>query len=168
MVEHQPSKLDTWVRFPSPAPTSGQSPFGSVSVDSLRLTPKTALTPLPLLSKPEPVLGSGFGIMNSGDIRSVTFVLPFNPEAERLRGWFLGARAHSLAPPIKTGARLGSGFGFYTGSKKAGPGAGFWAQYGLRGTCISVRNSEALLVKPWSIMVISSAGPSGLRPRSSM
>ena len=29
MVEHQPSKLDTWVRFPSPAP----NPFGQVGLN---------------------------------------------------------------------------------------------------------------------------------------
>ena len=36
----------------SQTPSSEQSPFGSVSGARLRLMPKTALTPLPLLSKP--------------------------------------------------------------------------------------------------------------------
>ena len=36
--------------------SSAQSPFGSVSGASLRLPPKTALTPLPLLSNPKLVL----------------------------------------------------------------------------------------------------------------
>ena len=35
MVEHQPSKLDTWVRFPSPA-LAGLSIFGQAKKDRLR------------------------------------------------------------------------------------------------------------------------------------
>ena len=55
MAEHQLPKLNTRVRFPSPAPASAQSPLDSVSGGRLRLLPKTASAPLRLLSKSRPL-----------------------------------------------------------------------------------------------------------------
>ena len=55
MVEHQLPKLNTRVRFPSPAPASAQSPLDSVSGGRLRLLPKTASVPLRLLSRSRPL-----------------------------------------------------------------------------------------------------------------
>ena len=55
MAEHQLPKLNTRVRFPSPAPASAQSPLDSVSGGRLRLLPKTASVPLRLLSKSRPL-----------------------------------------------------------------------------------------------------------------
>ena len=45
MVESQPSKLVAWVRFPSPAPASGQSPFRTGHPAGIPCS-----IPLPLLS----------------------------------------------------------------------------------------------------------------------
>ena len=55
MAEHQLPKLNTRVRFPSPAPASAQSPLDSVSGGRLRLLPKTASVPLRLLSRSRPL-----------------------------------------------------------------------------------------------------------------
>ena len=153
MVEHQPSKLDTRVRFPSPAPASEQIPLRCVPGHSRRLSPGTsaplhlfflstpkpcgfgvgffegsALTPLPLLSKPEPALGSGFGIMNSGNIRSVTFVLPFAPEASWLRGRFFGGLRSLPCPSFQNRSPSGLRFWFdFRPRSLVASGAVFWA-----------------------------------------
>ena len=60
MAERQLPKLNTRVRFPSPAPASAQSPLNFVSGNSLRLLPKTAFAPLRLLPNPKP---TGFGFV---------------------------------------------------------------------------------------------------------
>ena len=53
MAERQLPKLNTRVRFPSPAPASAQSPLNYVSGNSLWLLPKTAFAPLRLLPNPK-------------------------------------------------------------------------------------------------------------------
>ncbi len=72
MAERQLPKLNTRVRFPSPAPASAQSPLNFVSGNSLRLLPKTAFTTLRLLSNPKH-FGFGFVFSFARKVRSTTF-----------------------------------------------------------------------------------------------
>ena len=72
MAERQLPKLNTRVRFPSPAPASAQSPLNYVSGNSLRLLPKTAFAPLRLLSNPKH-FGFGFVFSFARKDRSTTF-----------------------------------------------------------------------------------------------
>ena len=53
------------VQVPMPAPASGQSPFGFVSGNSLRLLPKTALTSLPLLPNPKHLASDLFFLLRA-------------------------------------------------------------------------------------------------------
>ena len=72
MAERQLPKLNTRVRFPSPAPASAQSPLGFVSGNSLRLLPKTAFAPLRLLPNPKH-FGFGFVFSFARKVRSTSF-----------------------------------------------------------------------------------------------
>ena len=72
MAERQLPKLNTRVRFPSPAPASAQSPLNSVFGNSLRLLPKTAFTTLRLLSNPKH-FGFGFVFSFARKVRSTSF-----------------------------------------------------------------------------------------------
>ena len=90
MAERQLPKLNTRVRFPSPAPASAQSPLNSVSGNSLRLLPKTAFAPLRLLSNPK---------HSASDL----FFLSFGVSI-----------AHFVAPPFQIEpTSLGFNLGFY-------------------------------------------------------
>ena len=105
MAERQLPKLNTRVRFPSPAPASAQSPLNFVSGNSLRLLPKTALTPLRLLSNPKH-FGFGFVFYYLADFVSFATTIFLSEQSSSL--------IHSVAPPLQIEpASLGFNLGFY-------------------------------------------------------
>ena len=100
MAERQLPKLNTRVRFPSPAPASAQSPLNYVSGNSLRLLPKTAFASLRLLSNPKHSASDLFFLL-----RAKSAQLRFRQQPTAIAE----NCAHYLAPPFKSEA---PGFGF--------------------------------------------------------
>ena len=92
MAERQLPKLNTRVRFPSPAPASAQSPLNFVSGNSLRLLPKTALTTLRLLPNPKHSASDLFFLL-----RAKSAQLRFRQEPAA----YAENCVRSLAPPLK-------------------------------------------------------------------
>ena len=102
MAERQLPKLNTRVRFPSPAPASAQSPLNYVFGNSLRLLPKTALTTLRLLPNPKHSASDLFFLL-----RAKSAQLRFRQQPTAIAENCV----RSLAPPSKSEA-LGFGFVF--------------------------------------------------------
>ena len=95
MAERQLPKLNTRVRFPSPAPASAQSPLNFVSGNSLRLLPKTALTTLRLLPNPKHSASDLFFLLRAKSARLCFRQQPAAIAENCVR---------SLAPPSKSEA----------------------------------------------------------------
>ena len=121
MVEHQPSKLDTRVRFPSPAPRV-----------------RTNCAPFRPPAKP-------------GDIHSASFVLPFKSEARGFGFVFLvlvGANCAPFRPPAKPGDIHSASFVLPFKSEARGFGFVFWC-LSEAGSCKNTRFFVVFIRRRW-------------------